>query len=135
MEYINYGKKRIEYSIKRGKRKKTLAINVTQSAHVIVLVPNNYDKENISKIIKKKARWIIEKQEYFNRLSMLFPEKEFISGEQILFLGRKYRLKIKEEQNKCLSIPKLIGRRIFVSISQNLDPIEKKKIIKDSLIK
>jgi hypothetical protein len=133
MDYINFGTKRIDYTIKRGNRKKTLAINVTLASQVIVLAPNNFSREKIKTIVKKKALWILGKQEHFKRLAMLFPEKEFVSGEQILLLGRKYRLKIKEENH--LSIPKLSGRRLFIYVHSNLAPEDRKEIIKDTLIK
>jgi len=133
MDYINFGTKRIDYTVKRGNRKKTLAINVTLASQVIVLAPNNFSREKIKTIVKKKALWILEKQEHFKRLAMLFPEKELVSGEQILLLGRKYRLKIKEEN--YLSIPKLSGRRLFIYVHSNLAPEDRKEIIKDTLIK
>lgn len=133
MDYINFGTERIDYTIKRGNRKKTLAINVTLASQVIVLAPNDFSREKIKTIVKKKALWILEKQEHFKRLAMLFPEKEFVSGEQILLLGRKYRLKIKEEN--YLSIPKLSGRRLFIYVHSNLAPEDRKEIIKDILIK
>jgi predicted metal-dependent hydrolase len=135
LEHINYGTKRIEYSIKRGRRKKTVAINIAPTAQVIVLAPDSLSREKIKRIVKKKARWIFEKQEFFKRLTELFPEKEFVSGEQILYLGRKYRLKIKEVHNECSSIPSLVGRRIFVTINKHLDTEEKKVVIKNALIK
>lgn len=133
MDYINFGTERIDYTIKRGNRKKTLAVNVTLASQVIVLAPNDFSREKIKTIVKKKALWILEKQEHFKRLAMLFPEKEFVSGEQILLLGRKYRLKIKEEN--YLSIPKLSGRRLFIYVRSNLAPEARKEIIKDALIK
>lgn len=135
MEHIEYGTKRIEYNVKRSKRKKTVAINVTQAAQVAVLAPNHLSRRQIKGIVTKKAQWIFEKQEYFKRLIALFPEKEFVSGEQVLFLGRKYRLKIRKVQNKCSSGPELTGRRIFISINQHLSSEERKEIIKDALIK
>ncbi len=133
MDYINFGTKRIDYTIKRGNRKKTLAINVTLASQVIVLAPNNFSREKIETIVKKKALWILGKQEHFKRLAMLFPEKEFVSGEQILLLGRKYRLKIKKGNH--LSIPKLSGRRLFIYVNSNLAREDRKEIIKDTLIK
>ena len=135
MAHINYGTKRIEYSVKRGKRKKTVAINVMPTAQTIVLAPHSLNKEKIKEIVKKKAKWILEKQTYFKQLTTLFPEKEFISGEQILFLGRKYRLKIRDVQREGSKVPRLIGRRIFISINRHLKRKEKKEIIKDILVK
>lgn len=133
MDYINFGTKRIDYTIKWGNRKKTLAINVTLASQVIVLAPNDFSREKIKTIVKKKALWILEKQEHFKRLTMLFPEKEFVSGEQILLLGRKYRLKIMEENYS--SIPKLSGRRILIYVHSNLAPEDRREIIKDALIR
>ncbi len=133
MDYINFGTKRIDYTIKRGNRKKTLAINVTLASQVIVLAPNDFSREKIKTIVKKKALWILEKQEHFKRLTMLFQEKELVSGEQILLLSRKYRLKIMEENYS--SIPKLSGRRLFIYVHSNLAPEDRKEIIKDTLIK
>lgn len=132
MDYINFGTKRIGYTIKRGNRKKTLAINVTLTSQVIVLAPNDFSREKIKTIVKKKALWILEKQEHFKRLAVLFPEKELVSGEQILLLGRKYRLKIKEEN--CSSALKLSGRKIFISVARNLDSNKRKEKIRDALI-
>jgi len=133
MDHITFGNKRITYTIKRGNRKKTLAINVTPASQVIVLAPGHLSREKIRTFVEKKARWIMAKQEHFKRLAVLFPEREFVSGEQILLLGRRYRLKIVEEENSRL--PKLSGRRIFVSVDRNLDSNKRKEIIKDVLKK
>ena len=119
MDHITFGNRQIKYTIKRGNRKKTLAINVTPSSQVIVLAPGHLRREEIKPFVEKKARWILAKQEHFKRLAVLFPEREFVSGEQILLLGRRYRLKIVEEENS--GVLKLIGRRICVSIEKNLD--------------
>jgi len=134
MEYINYGRKRIDYKIKRGKRKKTLAINITPAAQVIVLAPEFLSREEIGKIVRKKARWILKKQEFFKALEVLYPKKEFVSGEQILYLGHKYRLKVKESEKQCSGEPELVGRRIYISVAKNLNPESREKTIKDTLI-
>jgi len=135
MEQINYGKKTIEYYIKRSKRKKTLAVNITPMAQVVVLAPDCLSKEKIEGVVRRKARWILEKQEYFKELLLLFPEKEFVSGEQILFLGRRYRLKIKGREKESSSLLELVGRRIFIKVEQNIDARQRKETIKDALIK
>lgn len=134
MECIKYGTKQIEYSVKRGKRKKTLAINVTPAAQVVVLAPRFVSREKIKTIVAKKARWILEKQGYFKKLDTLFPEKEFISGEQILFLGRRYRLKVRRILKESSDGPKLVGRRVSVLVSKNLDAQKRKEKIRDVLI-
>lgn len=133
MGRIKYGRKQIEYSVKRGKRKKTLAINVTPAAQVVVLAPEFVSGEIIKTIVTKKARWILKKQEYFKKLGTLFPEKEFISGEGVLFVGRRHRLKVKRMLKESSDGAKLTGRRIFVSVGKNLDAQESKEKIRDIL--
>jgi len=93
MDHITFGNRRITYTIKRGNRKKTLAINVTSASQIIVLAPGHLSREKIRTFVEKKARWIMAKQEHFKRLAVLFPEREFVSGEQILLTGPKVPIK------------------------------------------
>src|SRR3989338_10844879 len=116
MDQVTFGKKVIEYSIKKGNRRKSLAISITPASQVIVLAPRFLNEDKIKSIVKNKSRWILEKQNYFKRLSEQYPEKEFVSGEQILFLGRKYRLKLKSNQGKSMEFPILSGRRISILV-------------------
>lgn len=135
MASINFGKKKIEYQIKRGKRKKTIAISILADAQITVRAPSSISNEEIGKIIKKKARWILEKQEQTRRQTDQFPKKEFVSGEQILYLGRKYRLKVEMiDQNYAIML-QLEGRKMHIAIPLNFDAEESKRIIRDALIK
>jgi predicted metal-dependent hydrolase len=134
MERINFGRKNILYSIRRGNRKKTVAINITPTAQVIVLAPHFLGKDKIERFVVKKAPWILEKQAYFARLSELYPEKEFVSGEQILFLGRNYRLKLIKSETYS-DTPTLVGRRMFISIDKYLNLENKRRLIRDMLSK
>ena len=63
MDFIQFGNKEINFEIKRGNRKKSVAIHVHPAAKVTVLAPRHLDEEKIRMILQKKARWIIEKQE------------------------------------------------------------------------
>jgi hypothetical protein len=133
MGKINYGSKSLEYRIQRGKRKKTVAIHVTSPTQVVVLAPFSLDKEKIREIVKKKAHWIIEKQKHFKKLELLYPKREFTSGEQFLFLGKRYRLKILNGEGSRPNKLELSGRRIFVTISSQIALEERKRIVKSAL--
>jgi len=133
MEFIKYGKYNIPYTIKRSKRKKTLAISISPTAQVIVLSPEFLKNEEIEKLVKKKVRWIIEKQKYFKHLMAIYPEKEFISGEEILFLGRRYRLKIKKLSDVSEPILNIEGRRVVITINHRWDSDKRKEVIRNRL--
>lgn len=130
LEYISYGARKIEYGIKRSSRRRTVAISITPNANVIVSVPHLLNTEKIKEIVRKKVRWVYEKQEYFKRLLKLYPKKEFINGEEFLYLGRPYRLKLITATNDYLSKLHLAGRKIFISANGDKD----KKTIRDSLV-
>ncbi len=134
MDQIYYTKN-IEYSVKRGKRRKTVAIAINPEAQVIVRVPIFLSQDRIESIVGKKYRWILEKQRYFRQLATLYPKKEFVSGEQLLLFGRRYRLKVQEEREQKIEAPSLEGRRISVCYNKNLAPDKRRQEIEHCLTK
>lgn len=135
MEKVKYGSLDIEYDVKRGKRKKTIAVQVDSASQVIVLAPICLKDEKIREIIKKKANWIIEKQNYHKKIEELFPPKEFVSGEQILYQGRKCRLKVVDKKDDFSDNLAISGRKIVATVDPELNADEKKAAIKKAILK
>ncbi len=135
MELVQYGQQQITYTIERRKRAKTVAITVTPDSEVVVLAPHHMTIQAIKEMVQKKARWIIEKKKYFLSLVEKFPVKEYVSGEQLLFLGRTYRLKVVEETCIDTEKPQIIGRRIYIAVNKYLETKEKQEIIREKLVK
>ncbi len=135
MEKITAGGREIEYHIRRGKRKKSIAISISSACQVVVLAPQVLSKENIREVVRKKSRWILKKQADFKKLRELYPEKEYVSGERLLFLGRKYRLKLLDAEDDSAPEPAIIGRRLLIKINKSLVLENRKKTIKEVLAK
>ena len=133
MNYVSYGSRRTVYRVRIGKRAKTAAISIHPNAQVVISIPPFVTEGGVRDLVRKKARWIFSKQAYFKNRARLFPKKELVSGEEILFLGRRYRLKIKkiETQEGPLATER-IGRRILVTVPQSLE--ERKRAIRDALV-
>lgn len=110
-----------------------MAISITPASQVIVLAPRFLNEDKIKSIVKNKSRWILEKQNYFKRLSEQYPPKEFVSGEQILFLGRKYRLKLRSNEEGFRMLPVLSGRRMSIFIDNQNNPEDRKQRIKNTI--
>ena len=104
-----------------------MGITVDTDGSVTVIPPTGLKSEAIKKVVQKKARWIFGKQRYFTELRSRFPVKEFVSGEEALFLGKRYRLKVISNGN----VPEIRreGRRIYVGVSS----VQKKNQIKSLL--
>jgi predicted metal-dependent hydrolase len=88
--------------IVRSKRR-TVAIEVTGEARLVVRAPLRTSPEDIDKFIEKKRLWILKKQgEAQQRLERAAP-KRFVSGEEFLFLGNSYKLTVVDDGKAPLS--------------------------------
>lgn len=88
MESINFGSKQVNFYIKRSPKRKTVGIRVDTDGVVTVTASSSLKEETLKKVVQKKAKWILSKQHYFSKVRALFPAKEFVSGEEVLFLGK-----------------------------------------------
>lgn len=86
----------------RSKRK-TIALQITDSATLIIKAPINVDDNAIMKIVEKHEKWINQKKkEIESRIK--FCQKQFVNGEGFLYLGRYYKLKIVDNQDIPLKL-------------------------------
>lgn len=90
---FSYGTTNIKYSVKRTDRK-TLAIEVHPDSSVHIISPMDASTEDIHAKVEKKAAWIAKQQRFFEGRPDESKEPEWISGENIFYLGRQYRLKV-----------------------------------------
>jgi hypothetical protein len=133
MNFIQYGKKKINFEIKRGNRKKTVAIHVNPIATVTVLAPQYLSEEKILEIVQKKAGWIIERQKIIKNTDSDFA-KEYVSGEAFSYLGREYRLKIIQSSSENGGKCELNNRRLLVEVNRDLDGEKRKIAVKEALL-
>ena len=94
---IVYGKERIFFDIIHLKRK-TMEIAVHPNKSVVVKAPLTSNVEEIVNRVAKRAGWIKRKMLYFEQFNPRTPPRRYVGGESHLYLGRKYRLKIKESE-------------------------------------
>jgi len=95
MEIVQFGNTDIQYSIVFSERK-TLGILINPNGSVIIKAPVDTPKQKISEKVKKRASWIIKQQDFFKSFGKKMPQRKYISGESHLYLGRQYRLYVRE---------------------------------------
>ena len=134
MSYIPYGNRKISFEVKRGNRKKTVAIHVSPNAFVTVLVPQYLDEEKIRMIVQKRAHWIIERQEQIKKNKDSNSVKEFVSGESFPYLGKYYRLKVMKSTTDIEEKCRLVGGRLVVEVNAKSDSENDRKAIKTALM-
>ncbi len=93
MHSIQFGNTTIPFSLS-WKELKRIAITVNEDCSVSVVAPKGVNTDKVYAVVKKKAGWILEKQSIILERANKPAQKEFISGESFLYLGKSYRLKI-----------------------------------------
>lgn len=83
-------------------KRKTIALEVTDSATLIVRVPYGVSESTIQAVIRKHYDWIIKKKNEVEARDPKVSAKEFVNGEGFLYLGKYYKLQIVEDQEEPL---------------------------------
>jgi len=90
-------------------RRKTIALIVSADATVIVRAPMRTNLEYIKKLVFQKRFWIDRKKKQALKNSVSAKAKEFVGGEEFLYLGENYKLKIENREDielaDCLYFP------------------------------
>lgn len=108
---VQYGRHRLHYRLRFADRA-TLEISVLPDRSVEVVAPVGTDDAEIAATVRRRARWIIRQQRYFDQFVPRTPPRRFVSGETHLYLGRQYRLKVVEAK---LAGVKLARGHIFLA--------------------
>lgn len=85
----------------RSKRK-SIALQVTDNATLIVRAPFEVSEDVIWKVIYKHKNWIDKKKRKIEKRDPKVFKKEFVNGEGFLYLGRYYKLHIVDNQEEPL---------------------------------
>ena len=112
-----YGNRKILYHLFRSERKR-LRIVVTPHLEVIAYAPVKSAEQDVLEAIQGKASWIAGRLDRVSEFHPLPGPLKYVSGETIVYLGRQYRLKVREGQP---GPAKLKGRFLHVVVSKRED--------------
>lgn len=121
---FKFGTKDIEFTVKYSNRK-TLAIEVEPNGAVNVVAPLGVLEEDIIKTVKTKAVWIVQKQYEVRNINVNKINREAVSGESYLYLGRNYTLQlIINEDIKNIEVKLFRGKFIVTTITKDEEKIK-----------
>ncbi len=86
----------------RTKRRKTISLQITDDATLIIRAPFNVSKETIKDVVDKHKDWIRRKINEILSRNPKFVQKNFVNGENFLYLGKYYRLTLVNGQKEPL---------------------------------
>ena len=115
---LTYGDDRIPYTVNEVPTRTTrVAIHVNPDGSVVVDAPPNQPDETIAKAVQRRARWVSDNvAEAKGRFVNVRP-RSYVSGEQVLYLGRRYVLKVFETSERSDTV-RLKGSRLEVRTSR-----------------
>ncbi|WP_211231353.1 M48 family metallopeptidase [Halonatronum saccharophilum] len=110
---FQYGTKTIEFDVEYRNRK-TLEIGIEPPDNIKVISPQGTSEEEIIKLVKSKAKWIIQKLYEFRDVEYRTRQKEYINGENFIYLGRNYSLEIIDDQDINKAEAKLYQGKFYI---------------------
>lgn len=117
LEPIVHGEDEIAFKLLRSKRK-TLEIAVYPDKAVVIKAPQKSSIAEIEKRIHKRTAWIVRQFRFFEQFEPRTPPRQYKNGEEHLYLGRKYQLRIKKTDVKSV----LLKNRYFFVQSPECTP-------------
>ena len=97
MPSVQFGNSNIKFKLSR-RQIKQVAITVDENCDVLVAAPKEAPKDKVFAAVKRKSSWILNKQRLVRETVINQAEREYISGEGFIYLGRTYRLKLQGKQ-------------------------------------
>jgi hypothetical protein len=94
---FSWGKYGFQYFVFREDRK-SVSLRVTPRLKIILKCPKEMSDKALNEFLQRKYNWVAKQLDFFKKFQKK-SEKEYISGEAILYLGRQYKLVIKKAKD------------------------------------
>jgi predicted metal-dependent hydrolase len=88
----------LSVEIRRSVRRLSVDLTVDRDGGVVISVPDHLKAAEIEKIVRGKQIWIYTALGRKGATHKGPPPKEFVSGEGLFYLGKKYRLKVVRDE-------------------------------------
>lgn len=122
---FDYGSRIITFNLIYRKRK-TMSIEVETTGEVTVIVPVGTATEDVIEKVKSRAGWIVSKQYESKFINDTKVEREAVSGESYMYLGRNYSLDIRVDENiDNISVKLFQGKFVVNTYTKDEDLIKK----------
>ena len=108
------------------KKIKNIILKVTPDGRVLISAPQRVPESYLKEFVKTKEEWIVKKlEEAKNRKK---KEINYESGEEIIYLGKKYYLEIITSHNEKVTIQ---DEKIYIYCLENSTVEDRERIFKN----
>ena len=92
----------LDFEVRRSGRRQTLGVTVDRTGALVAHAPIETSLEELSDWIQRKLLWVHRKLALKEEAISRVRAPEYVSGESFCYLGRRYRLKLTEQQQHPL---------------------------------
>lgn len=96
---VRYGDVEIAFNLVKRDRK-TLSISVRPNLTIEVVAPIGTPLASILTKVQRRSQWIQRQRRFFAQFLPRTPERQYLSGETHLYLGRQYKLRVRQALNQ-----------------------------------
>lgn len=100
---VKYGRHPIPFALTYTDSNR-LTINVHPDKRVTVKAPQDREIDEIRSRVKRRGSWILKQWRHFERFHPLPVPRKYVSGETHLYLGRRYRLKVRKAREESVKL-------------------------------
>ncbi|WP_342535205.1 SprT family zinc-dependent metalloprotease [Lysinibacillus sp. FSL K6-1151] len=124
---VQYGEKLIEFELER-KNVKNVNLNIKPNMDIQVSAHEKVPLSFIYDFVKSKGAWIIKHIGDFEKVQPFqYHERKFVNGESFRYLGKQYRLRVLETDEK--ELVKYFRGFIYLFVKDKQDQCKKEKLM------
>lgn len=94
----------LHFVIQRSAKRRSMQITVERTGELFVTAPQQVSIEQLTAFVTEKRLWVYTKLAEKERLQRPVTQKQYVTGEGFLYLGRTYRLKLADSQDVPLKL-------------------------------
>ena len=112
---IDLGRACVPYRLQRSPRRRTVALAVDPERGLVVYCPRRFAQSRLDALLRRKARWILEKIAQADRQRALHRPTRWLPGARLPLQGADYPLEVRrtgrartlslEDERLCLTLP------------------------------
>lgn len=131
LEYsLCYGDREFRYYLCRlpGLKRRSIKVHVHPNGRVQVDAPEAASLADIKSAVQRRARWVLKHLDEIEQRNRYVRPNQWVSGESMRYLGRRYVLKVIADPTARRTTCKLIGGQLRVQ-GRDLNPAQVQKSV------
>lgn len=130
---LNIGNLAIPYTLSDSTKTKYIKL-VMDINGLKVVKPTNANMDEVEKLLRTKSNWIYKHFMDFQSMKVEEYNRDWESGERVLYRGKKYNIRIFPHREQATSI-NFNGKRFEIFINENVSAPDRKTIIENAFRK